>query len=94
MDKALCLVLKLSSSSRKPAARAGLTCGRTWKFYVYKAATSDEPARYAVSRLFNLGEDLSNLDLVLGLLIDWVCFKRPDYRAYLISVSDRKSRVL
>jgi len=43
-------------------------------FFIFNAADSGEGGTVSISDEFRLGEDLSGLPLVLGLLSDWVSF--------------------
>ncbi|KAI1786993.1 hypothetical protein LXA43DRAFT_896901 [Ganoderma leucocontextum] len=50
--------------------RGGVTTGDQWIFFAYKRG--DQGSCYARTEVFRVGEDLSNLDWILGVLIDWV----------------------
>jgi hypothetical protein len=52
---------------RLSVMRGCITSGEQWTFFVYKSP------KFHFSRRLNLGENLENLALVLGLLRDLVC---------------------
>lgn len=54
--------------------RGCVTNGEIWVFFIFNAAHSGEGGTVSISDEFRLGEDLSGLPLVLGLLSDWVSF--------------------
>jgi len=54
--------------------RGCVTNGEIWVFFIFNAADSGEGGTVSISDEFRLGEDLSGLSLVLGLLSDWVSF--------------------
>ena len=54
--------------------RASVTNGETWLFFSFNVDDSGEGGSVAISEEFRLGEDLSGLPLILGLLSDWVRF--------------------
>ncbi|PIL30274.1 hypothetical protein GSI_07452 [Ganoderma sinense ZZ0214-1] len=54
--------------------RGGVTTGDDWVFFAYRRG-GQNPSRsacYARTEVFHVGEDLENLDWILGVLIDWV----------------------
>jgi hypothetical protein len=61
--------------------RGCITSGEQWTFFVYKCpkasgrrvAPIKREGEFYFSKQFNLGENLENLSLVLGLLKDLVC---------------------
>ena len=55
-----------------PTYRGCVTNGEYWAFLIFNAGSSGEGGTVSISMDFCLGEDLSNLPLVLGLLSDWV----------------------
>ena len=65
--------------------RSCVTNGEIWVFFIFNVADSGEGGTVSISDEFRLGDDLSGLPLVLGLLGDWVSinrcfssFKRPN----------------
>ncbi|KAM5541324.1 hypothetical protein V8D89_004878 [Ganoderma adspersum] len=50
--------------------RGGVTTGEEWIFFAYKRG--DRGSCYARTEVFHVGEDLENLDWILGVLVDWV----------------------
>ena len=54
--------------------RSCVTAGESWVFFIFDAADSGEGGSVSISEEFRLGDDLSGLSLVLGLLSDWVSF--------------------
>lgn len=54
--------------------RGSVTNGETWLFFSFNADDSGEGGSVAISKEFRLGDDLSGLPLILGLLSDWVRF--------------------
>jgi len=54
--------------------RGSVTNGETWLFFSFNADDSGEGGSVAISKEFRLGDDLSGLLLILGLLSDWVRF--------------------
>lgn len=51
--------------------RGAATTGEQWIFFAYKRGK--QGSCYARTEVCYLEEDLSNLDLILGVLIDWAC---------------------
>ena len=54
--------------------RGSITNAETWLFFSFNADDSGEGGSVAISKEFRLGDDLSGLPLILGLLSDWVRF--------------------
>jgi len=52
--------------------RGCVTNGEIWVFFIFNAADLGEGGTVSISDEFRLGEDLSGLPLVLGLLSDWI----------------------
>ena len=50
--------------------RGAATTGDQWIFFAYKRG--DRGSCYARTEVYELEENLSNLDWILGVLIDWV----------------------
>ncbi len=48
-----------------------MTCGDHWIFFAYQAPEGSH-AKYARTEVLDIGKDAENLDLVLGILVDWV----------------------
>lgn len=63
----------LSIYGRKDFARGVITDGVKWRFIQYRAAKDGKRAAYGETPDVELGDDCENLDLILGLLVDWVC---------------------
>ena len=57
----------------KECARGAVTCGDHWIFFAYQAPKGSDYAKYARTEVLDIGKDAENLDLVLGVLVDWVC---------------------
>ena len=55
-------------------SRGSVTNGETRLFFSFNADDSGEGGSMAISEEFCLGDDLSGLPLILGLLSDWVRF--------------------
>jgi len=51
-----------------------VTNGEIWVFFIFNAVDSGKGGTVSISDEFHLGDDLSGLPLVLGLLSDWVIF--------------------
>lgn len=54
--------------------RGSVTNGETWLFFSFNVDDSSEGGSVAISKEFRLGDDMSGLPLILGLLSDWVRF--------------------
>ncbi|KAF8802040.1 hypothetical protein BYT27DRAFT_7197515 [Phlegmacium glaucopus] len=53
-------------------SRGCVTNGENWVFFVFNVADLGIGGTVSISKEFRLGEDLSGLPLVLGLLSDWI----------------------
>ena len=51
--------------------RGGVTTGEEWIFFAYRTG-DDGGSCYARTEVFHVGEELENIDWILGVLIDWV----------------------
>ncbi|KAI0756420.1 hypothetical protein C8Q80DRAFT_1278262 [Daedaleopsis nitida] len=58
--------------THKECARGAVTCGDHWVFFAYQAPKGSDYAKYARTEVLDLGKDAENLDLILGILIDWI----------------------
>lgn len=56
----------------KECSRGAITCGDQWIFFAYQAPKGDNPAKYARTTMLRIGDNGENLDLILGILDDWV----------------------
>ena len=56
----------------KECARGAVTCGDQWIFFAYQAPKGGDYAKYARTEVLDVGKDAENLDLILGVLVDWV----------------------
>ncbi|TFY73922.1 hypothetical protein EWM64_g10091 [Hericium alpestre] len=74
---------------KKERARGVITCGDHWLFFAFKTRndTQNKPARYARSPVLEIGEGEEDLDLILGILVDWVQhpheFEEQEYFCHL-----------
>lgn len=53
--------------------RGAATDGEYWIFFAHRAGENE--SNYARSRIFHIGADCATLDLILGLLMDWVSLR-------------------
>ena len=67
-------LLSLIASCRKECARGAVTSGDRWVFFAYQAPKGNDYAKYARTDVLDIGKDGEDLDLILGILIDWVWF--------------------
>ena len=51
--------------------RGAVTTGEHWIFFAYKRG--EQASYYCRTQVYQIKEDLSNLDWILGVIIDWVC---------------------
>ena len=56
----------------KECARGAVTCGDHWIFFAYQAPKGSDHAKYARTGVLDIGKDAENIDLILGVLVDWV----------------------
>ena len=52
--------------------RGGVTTGEEWIFFAYRRGDDGGSCCYARTEVFHVGEELENIDWILGVLIDWV----------------------
>ena len=57
---------------RKECARGAVTCGDHWIFFAYQAPKGNDYAKYARTEVLDIGKGGEDLDLILGILVDWV----------------------
>lgn len=57
---------------RKECARGAVTCGDHWIFFAYQGPKGGDYAKYARTEVLDIGKDAENIELVLGVLVDWV----------------------
>ncbi|KAM5539983.1 hypothetical protein V8D89_006486 [Ganoderma adspersum] len=58
--------------THKECARGAVTCGDHWIFFAYQAPKGSDHAKYARTEAIDIGKDAENLDLILGILVDWI----------------------
>ncbi|TBU29777.1 hypothetical protein BD309DRAFT_654178 [Dichomitus squalens] len=58
--------------THKECARGAVTCGDRWIFFAYQAPKGGDYAKYARTEVLDIGKDAENLDLILGILVDWI----------------------
>ena len=66
------LVLLTRQLDRKECARGAVTCGDHWIFFAYQAPKGNDYAKYARTEVLDIGKGGEDLDLILGILVDWV----------------------
>ena len=53
-------------------AKAAVVTDASWRFVVYERGTEGNDPQVSFTRAVSIGEDLGNLDLILGILIEFV----------------------
>jgi len=66
-------------ANRKSCTRGAVTCGEKWIFFAYEAQgeSNGSPGdsfggRFARTNTFQIGHGLEDLDLIVGILMDWI----------------------
>jgi len=49
-----------------------VTCGDSWIFLAYQAPNGDYAGGYSTSPLIELGKEAEGLELIFGILLDWI----------------------
>ncbi|RDX46782.1 hypothetical protein OH76DRAFT_1355485 [Lentinus brumalis] len=62
----------LCRETQKECARGAVTCGDHWIFFSYQGPKGGEYAKYARTEVLDVGKDAENLELILGVLVDWI----------------------
>ncbi len=70
--------------------RGAATTGDQWIFFAYKHG--EQGNCYARTGIYQLEKDLSNLDLILGILIDWVRSATVSKKAMLTACNRSSTR--
>ena len=53
-------------------AKAAVVSDASWRFVIYEKGTEDSGPTVAFTPAVDIGKDLENLDLILGILVEFV----------------------
>jgi len=56
----------------KACGRGAVTCGEWWSFFAFETPKENKMGRFGCVERLRIGEDAEDLDLILGILVDWV----------------------
>ncbi|KAH9932090.1 uncharacterized protein BXZ73DRAFT_90022 [Epithele typhae] len=72
LAQAVLAVASACRENQKECARGAVTCGDHWIFFAYQAPKGNDYAKYARTEVLSVGRGGEGVELVLGVLIDWV----------------------
>jgi len=72
LTQAVLTTASFCEDTNREYGRGIISCGEHWIFFAYRAPDNDEHGYYACIKMLDLGQNAENLDLILGLLRDWI----------------------